>query len=58
MENNAMPKRMIKGKLYSIRRKGRPRMRWQDDVQSDLKKMRDRERWRLVVDRAKAQSEL
>jgi hypothetical protein len=30
MEDNAMPKRMLKG---------RPRMRWLDDVESDLKKM-------------------
>jgi hypothetical protein len=50
----AMPKRMLKG---------RPRMRWLDDVESDLKKMevngwkekmRDREQWRLVVEEAKA----
>jgi hypothetical protein len=53
MEDNAMPKRMLKG---------RPRMRWLD-VESDLKKMklkgwkekmRDREQWRLVVEEAKA----
>jgi hypothetical protein len=56
-------KRMLKGRLYSKRRKGRPRMRWLDDVESDLKKMevkgwkekmRDREQWRLVVEEAKA----
>jgi hypothetical protein len=39
MEDNALPKRMIKGKLCSKIRKGRPRMRWLDDVESDLKKM-------------------
>jgi GTP1/Obg family GTP-binding protein len=39
MEDNALPKRMLKGRLYSKRRKGRPRMRWLDDVESDLKKM-------------------
>jgi hypothetical protein len=63
MEDNAMLKRMIKGKLYSKRRKGRPRMRWLDNVESDLKKMkvkgwkeqmRDREQWRVVVEQAKA----
>jgi hypothetical protein len=37
MEDNAMTKRMIKGKLYSKRRTGRPRMRWLDDVESDLR---------------------
>jgi hypothetical protein len=64
MEINAMPKRMLKGRLYSKRKKGRPRKRWLDDVESDLKKtevkgrkekMRDREQWRLVVQEAKAQ---
>jgi hypothetical protein len=62
MEDNAMQKKMLKGRLYSERRKGRPRMRWLDDVESDLKKMevkewkemRDREQWRLVVEEAKA----
>jgi hypothetical protein len=63
MEEKAMPKRMIKGRLYSKRRKGRPRMRWLDDVESDLKemkvkgwkeKMRNRKQWRLVVKEAEA----
>jgi hypothetical protein len=53
---------MLKGRLYSKRRKGRPRMRWLDDVESDLEKemkgwkekMRDREQWRPVVEEAKA----
>jgi GTP1/Obg family GTP-binding protein len=63
MEDNAMLKRMLKGRLYSKRRKGRPRMRWLDDVESDLKKMkvkgwkektRNRGQWRLVVEEAKA----
>jgi hypothetical protein len=58
MDDNAMPKRMLKGKLYTKRRKGRPRMRWLDEVENDLKrmkvkgwkgKMRNREQWRLVV---------
>jgi hypothetical protein len=60
---NAMPKRMLKGRLYSTRRKGRLRMRWLDDIESDLKKikmkgwkekMRNREHWRLEVEEAKA----
>jgi hypothetical protein len=57
MEENAMPKRMLKG---------RPRMRWLDDVESDLKmevkgwkeKMRDRKQWRLVVEEAKDKRKL
>jgi hypothetical protein len=57
-----MPKRMLKGRLYSKRRKGRPRMRWLDDVENDLKKMKvkgwiekmNREQWRQVVEETKA----
>jgi hypothetical protein len=54
-----MPKRMLKGRSYSKRRKGRPKMRWLDDVEGDVNKMevkgwiermRDREQWRLVVE--------
>jgi hypothetical protein len=30
---------MLKGRMYSKRRKGRPRMRWLDNVENDLKKM-------------------
>jgi hypothetical protein len=63
MEDNALPKRMLKGRLYSKRMKGRIRMRWLDNVETNLKKvevkgwkekMRDREQWRLVVEEAKA----
>jgi hypothetical protein len=63
MEDNATPKRMLKGRLYSKRRKGRSRMRWFDDVESDLKKMevkgwkekmRNTKQRRLVVEEAKA----
>jgi hypothetical protein len=39
-KDGRMPKIMLKGRLYSKRRKGRPRMRWLDDVESDLKKMK------------------
>jgi hypothetical protein len=62
-----MPKRTLKERLYSKRRKGRPRMRWLDNVDSDFKKievkgrkekMRDREQWRLAVEEAKAHPRL
>jgi hypothetical protein len=62
MEDNAVLKRMLEGRLYSKRRKGRLRLRWLDDVESDLKKMevkewkekmRDGGQWRLVVEEAK-----
>jgi hypothetical protein len=67
MEDNAMPKRMFKGRLYSERSKGRPRVKWLDDAESDLKKMKvkgwkekmsNREQWRLVIEEAKAHPRL
>jgi hypothetical protein len=54
MEDDAMPKRMLKG---------RPGMRWLEEVENDLKrmkvkgwkeKMRNREQWKLAVEEAKA----
>jgi hypothetical protein len=54
MEDNAMPKRMLTG---------RPRTRWLEVVENDLKgmkvkgwkeKMKNREQWRLGVEQAKA----
>jgi hypothetical protein len=63
MEDTAMPQRILEGRLYSKSRNGRPRKRWLDDVESDLKKMkvkgwkekmRNKEQWRRVVEEAKA----
>jgi hypothetical protein len=62
MEVGAMSRKMTDGRLFIGRRKGRPRLRWMDDV-ADLKvmkikqcmeKTKDREQWRLVVEEAKA----
>ena len=55
--------KMMEGRLFVGRRKGRPRLRWMDDVVADLKvmkikqsmeKMEDGEKLRLIVEEAKA----
>jgi len=67
MHDTAIPKKMLYRKLCATRRRGRPKMRWLDDVSTDLRKMginewrdreRDREAWRLIVKEAKAHPEL
>jgi hypothetical protein len=63
MEVGVMPRKMMEGRLFIGRRKGRPRFRWMDDVVADLKvmkmkqwmeKIKDGEKWRLIVEEAKA----
>jgi hypothetical protein len=63
MEVGVMPRKMMEGRLFIGRRRGRPRLRWVDDVVADLKLMKikqwlektnDREQWRLVVEEGKA----
>jgi hypothetical protein len=39
MPNERVVKTIYKWKPYSVRPKGRPRLRWEDDVRNDLKKM-------------------
>jgi len=62
-QDTAIPKKMLYGKLYATRRRGRPKMRWLDDMSTDLRKMginewrdraRDRQAWRPIVKEAKA----
>jgi hypothetical protein len=62
MEAGAMPRRMMEGRLFTGRRKGRPCFLWMDNVLADLKAMRikqwaekaeHRQQWRLVVKEAK-----
>jgi len=62
IEVGAMPRKIMEGRLFIGRRKLRPRLRWMDNVVADLKvmkikqwkKMKDREKWRLVIEKAKA----
>jgi hypothetical protein len=67
MQDNAIPKKMLYGKLYATKRRGRPKMRWLEDVTMDLRKMgvnewrdraRDRETWRRIAEETKAHSGL
>jgi hypothetical protein len=37
MEAGAIPRRMMEGRLFTGRRKGRPRLRWMDDAVADLR---------------------
>jgi hypothetical protein len=63
MEVGVMPAKVMEGRLFIGRRRGRPRLRCVDDVVADWKvmkikrwieKTKDREQWRLVVEEAKA----
>jgi hypothetical protein len=43
MEVGTMPRRMMEGRLFIGRRKGRPRLRWMDDDVADLRAMKIRQ---------------
>jgi hypothetical protein len=45
MEDSRMPKRVMREKIYAKSRRSRPKVRWLDDVQEDLRAM-GIERWR------------
>jgi hypothetical protein len=40
MNETAMPKRKLQGKTYMTRKRGRPRLRWLEDIYDDLRKMK------------------
>jgi hypothetical protein len=67
MNEMAMPKRMLQGKIYTTRKRRRPRLRWLEDVHDDLRKMKvkgwegkmkNREELRQIVQDAKTHPEL
>jgi hypothetical protein len=63
MEDSRMPKRVMKEKIYIRRKKGRPKVRWLDNVQENLREMgiegwrrkaQDIDQWRRIAQGAKA----
>jgi hypothetical protein len=63
MEDSRMHKRVMREKIYTRRKSGRPKVRWLDDIQEDLREMgievcrrkaQDRDQWRRIAQEAKA----
>jgi transcription termination factor 2 len=63
MEDSRMPKTVMRDKIYTRRKRDRPKVRRSDDVQEDLQEMgiegwrrkaQDREQWRRIAQEPKA----
>jgi hypothetical protein len=63
MVDSRIPKGVMREKIYTRRRTGRPKVRWLDDVQEELREMgiegwrrkaRNRDHWRRTAQEAKA----
>jgi hypothetical protein len=62
MEDSRMHKSVMREKIYTKRKRGRPKVRWLDDVQEDLqqtgiegwrRKAQDTDQWRRIAQEAK-----
>jgi hypothetical protein len=68
MTNDRVAKTINKWKPYATRPKGRPRVRWEDDVRNDLRKKmgvnnwkqraQERKQWKGIIEQAKTHKEL
>ena len=67
MENEIIPKRLIHNDTIGARKRVRPRRRWLQDVEQDMRRMRirgwkgkvqDRDEWRKIVKEAKTHNSL
>jgi hypothetical protein len=63
MKDSRMLKSVMREKIYTRRKRGRPKVRWLDDVQEGLREMgivewrrkaQNREQWRRIAQEAKA----
>ena len=67
MTNERVAKTIYKWKPHATGLKGRPRVRWEDDVRNDLRKMgvtirkqrtQERKKWKEIIEQAKTHKAL